>query len=198
MSELNFTHSNGNKVKLTTPDTLAANKTFKLPGADGTAGQFLKTDGSGALSFDTPTDTTGKVVGFAFASSSTNEQNTSGNQTWTLVGPQITHTAASTSNKLVFLHTHHLMIEGSMHWHMALYRDGTSGTKVYEMQTYTQLGANWSACTGITNVVATPPDTSSHTYQFAIYRNGGSDGLIRYSPNSASTGSQITMLEIQP
>ena len=40
MSELNFTHSNGNKVKLTTPDTLAANKTFKLPGADGTAGQF--------------------------------------------------------------------------------------------------------------------------------------------------------------
>ena len=58
MSELNFTHSNGNKVKLTTPDTLAANKTFKLPGADGSSGQFLKTDGSGALSFasvSTPT-----------------------------------------------------------------------------------------------------------------------------------------------
>ncbi len=53
MSELNFTHPNGNKVKLTTPDTLAANKTFKLPGADGSTGQFLKTDGSGALSFAT-------------------------------------------------------------------------------------------------------------------------------------------------
>ena len=53
MSELNFLHSNGNKVKLTTPDTLAANKTFKLPGADGSSGQFLKTDGSGALSFAT-------------------------------------------------------------------------------------------------------------------------------------------------
>ena len=58
MSELNFTHSNGNKVKLTTPDTLAANKTFKLPGADGSSGQFLKTDGSGALSFATPTSWT--------------------------------------------------------------------------------------------------------------------------------------------
>ena len=57
MSELNFLHSNGNKVKLTTPDTLAANKTFKLPGADGTAWQFLKTDGSGALSFATPANT---------------------------------------------------------------------------------------------------------------------------------------------
>jgi hypothetical protein len=51
MSELNFTHSNGNKVKLTTPDTLAANKTFKLPGADGTSGQSMVTNGSGALSF---------------------------------------------------------------------------------------------------------------------------------------------------
>ena len=57
MSELNLTHSNGNKVKLTTPDTLAANKTFKLPGADGSSGQFLKTDGSGALSFATPSYT---------------------------------------------------------------------------------------------------------------------------------------------
>ena len=54
MSELNFTHSNGNKVKLTTPDTLAANKTFKLPGADGSSNQAIVTNGSGALSFATP------------------------------------------------------------------------------------------------------------------------------------------------
>ena len=54
MSELNFLHSNGNKVKLTTPDTLAANKTFKLPSADGSAGQVLQTDGSGGMSFGNP------------------------------------------------------------------------------------------------------------------------------------------------
>ena len=54
MSELNLTHSNGNKVKLTTPDTLAANKTFKLPNLDGSANKALVTDGSGALSFATP------------------------------------------------------------------------------------------------------------------------------------------------
>ena len=51
MSELNFTHSNGNKVKITTPDTLAANKTFKLPGADGSSNQAMVTNGSGALLF---------------------------------------------------------------------------------------------------------------------------------------------------
>ena len=54
MSELNFTHSNGNKVKLTTPDTLAANKTFKLPGIDGSSRDILTTNGSGALSFSKP------------------------------------------------------------------------------------------------------------------------------------------------
>ena len=51
MSELNFLHSNGNKVKLTTPDTLAANKTFKLPGADGSSNQAMVPNGSGALLF---------------------------------------------------------------------------------------------------------------------------------------------------
>ena len=54
MSELNFTHSNGNKVKLTTPDTLAANISFKLPVNDGSAGQVLQTDGNGNLSWVTP------------------------------------------------------------------------------------------------------------------------------------------------
>jgi len=51
MSEINLTHSNGNQVKLTTPDTLSASKTFKLPGADGSSGEAIVTDGSGALSF---------------------------------------------------------------------------------------------------------------------------------------------------
>ena len=140
----------------------------------------------------------GKVVDQKFASVTTNEQNPSGDQTWTLVGPQITHTAASTSNKLVFLHSHHLMVEGALTWRMALWRDGTSGTNLYEMRTYLQLSSNWVPVVGITNVTATPPDTSSHTYQFAIYREGGSDGLVRYSPNSASSGSQIMMLEVEP
>ena len=197
-----LTSTTGIVTTLTT-NTLTANSTTKVGSGvtlspDGdvfatgvcTATSFSG-DGSGLTG-------AGKVVALAFASSTTNETNTSGADTWTLVGPQITHTAASTSNKLVFLHTHHLMIEGSMHWRMALWRDGTSGTNVYQMKTYTQLGSNWSAVKGIQNVTTTAPDTSSHTYQFAIYRSTGSDSLLRYSPNSESTGSQITMLEIQP
>ena len=59
MSNIKLVHSGGNSVSLTTPDSNpAANRTFKLPGADGSSGQFLKTDGSGALSFATPTSWT--------------------------------------------------------------------------------------------------------------------------------------------
>ena len=78
MSELNLTHSNGNKVKLTTPDTLAANKTFKLPGADGSSGQFLKTDGSGALSFATASSGWIEHATFDFASTASNAIITTG------------------------------------------------------------------------------------------------------------------------
>ena len=56
MSNLNFLHSGGNKVTLSAPDSNpSSDVTLKLPQADGSSGQFLKTNGSGALSFATPT-----------------------------------------------------------------------------------------------------------------------------------------------
>ena len=55
MSNLNFLHSGGNKVTLSAPDSNpSSDVTLKLPQADGSSGQFLKTNGSGALSFATP------------------------------------------------------------------------------------------------------------------------------------------------
>lgn len=44
---------NSNYVALQAPATVASNVTFTLPSADGTSGQTVKTDGSGALSFGT-------------------------------------------------------------------------------------------------------------------------------------------------
>ena len=52
MSNLNFLHSGGNKVTLSAPDSNpSSDVTLKLPQSDVSSGQFLKTDGSGALSF---------------------------------------------------------------------------------------------------------------------------------------------------
>ena len=49
-----------NYVGFEAPDTIASNVIWKLPNADGSASQFLKTDGSGNLSWasDTSTDST--------------------------------------------------------------------------------------------------------------------------------------------
>ena len=53
MSNIKLVHSGGNSVSLTTPDSNpSSNITFKLPQADASAEAVLKTDGSGALSFN--------------------------------------------------------------------------------------------------------------------------------------------------
>ena len=52
MSKLHFLHSGGDKVTLTTPaSNPSTNPVFKLPQADGTSGQAMITNGSGALAF---------------------------------------------------------------------------------------------------------------------------------------------------
>jgi len=52
VSNIKLVHSGGNSVSLTTPTSNpSSNITFKLPQADGSAGQVLQTDGSGNLSF---------------------------------------------------------------------------------------------------------------------------------------------------
>lgn len=46
--------STGKKISFATPTSLAANLTFVLPAADGAAGQLLKTNGAGVLSWADP------------------------------------------------------------------------------------------------------------------------------------------------
>ena len=63
MSKIHFLHSGGDKVTLTTPTSNpSTNPVFKLPQEDGSAGQVLQTDGSGALSFATPSPAAGTII----------------------------------------------------------------------------------------------------------------------------------------
>ena len=97
MSELNLTHSNGNKVKLTTPDTLSANKTFKLPGADGSSGQALVTNVSGALSFSS---VSGLVLAMGYSSDGS-DSNTTVNGTTLYAGSTLAMTRVSATSKYI-------------------------------------------------------------------------------------------------
>ncbi len=62
MSKISLKHSGGKVVSLNSPtsEPNANDVAFKLPNADGSAGQVLKTDGSGNLSFGA--DTGGKIL----------------------------------------------------------------------------------------------------------------------------------------
>jgi hypothetical protein len=61
------TDNGSNYVALKAADTIASNVTFTLPAADGTNGQVLQTNGSGVLSFTTPSAgiSTGKSIAMA-------------------------------------------------------------------------------------------------------------------------------------
>ena len=135
----------------------------------------------------------GKVIKYALASSSTTDQYGAQNS-YTLVGPQLTYTGTSASNKLLIHHNHHMVIEEPNDWYMALYRDGTSGTKLVEKKWYGQ-DPQWMGQIGIHVCVVDIPDTSSHTYQFAIYRTSGVNRMIY---NHSVGVAQIIALEIDP
>ena len=135
----------------------------------------------------------GKVVKFGLATSTTLDQY-GAQDTYTLVGPQLTFTGSSASNKLLLLHNHHMLIENASFWFMALFRDGTSGTKVHEKRWYSQNDL-WIGQTGIHSVLLDIPDTSSHTYQFAIYRTSGTNRMVY---NHTSGTAQLIALEIDP
>ena len=62
MSKISLKHSGGNVVSLNSPTSAptSSDVAFKLPNADGTNGQVIKTDGSGNLSFGD--DSGGKIL----------------------------------------------------------------------------------------------------------------------------------------
>ena len=140
----------------------------------------------------------GKVVKFGLGLNTVTDQYVQQNS-YQLVGTAASYTATSASNKLLILHNHSLLMEDPQFWRMALYRDGLSGTQLYERRSYSQ-DAQWIPTQGINNVVVDIPDTSSHTYQFAMYRSGSTNRTIyNYHGGSPSGGVvQIILLEIDP
>ena len=66
MSSIKLKHSGGNSVSLNPPTSAPTSSevAFKLPNADGSNGQYIKTDGSGNFAFATLPDS-GKFVSYA-------------------------------------------------------------------------------------------------------------------------------------
>ena len=104
MGQLTFQATLGGAVNLAGPNT-ASTTTFTLPAADGTNGQFLQTNGSGTLSFATPTAGAiayGTGTAYAFTAAGTSGQvltsNGSGAPTWAAPTAYATVTDDTTTN----------------------------------------------------------------------------------------------------
>jgi len=100
MSKISLKHSGGNVVSLNSPTNApsAADVAFKLPNADGTSGQVLKTDGSGNLSFGA--DTGGKVLQVVSAVK-TDRQSSTSDSFIDITGLSASITPSATTSKVL-------------------------------------------------------------------------------------------------
>ena len=137
MSNIKLVHSGGNSVSLTTPDSNpAANRTFKLPGADGTANQALITDGSGALSFGTPAAAPGTILQTVYNSTTTEGGTTSSSfQSWSGLATNITP-QSSTSHLWIWINAIRLNVQQDSNEGRIRVTDGTNNTEIYRCFNY--------------------------------------------------------------
>ena len=84
MSSIKLKHSGGNAVSLHPPTSAPSSSDvqFKLPTADGSAGQFMKTDGSGNLAFAAVSGGITEVDQYRLSSNVTNSGNNATIDAW--------------------------------------------------------------------------------------------------------------------
>ena len=154
MSNIKLVHSGGNSVSLTTPDSNpASNRTFKLPGADGTSGQALVTDGSGALSFATAGPTTAggtMTIGFQDHTSGNVSSTTAtgyyqriGNMVWGAVDTGSVNTSGLQSGQILLLtgcfpitRDNNWQVVGSCYHYNVNTNQNSGGSSIYPAKGY--------------------------------------------------------------
>ena len=180
MSNIKLVHSGGNSVSLTTPtNNPSSNVTFKLPQADGSANQLLKTDGSGNLGW--ATDQGGKILQVIEATSSATVT-TSGDTESDLLTLSIT--PSSSSNKVLLFISIDIQVTASTNgkaW-VRLYRGTSSGTLIRTLKDGSE--ANETASLSLTATKLDSPSTSSaQTYTLTLARLSGGTNVVSSDGN---------------
>ena len=202
MSNIKLVHSGGNSVSLTTPDSNpAANRTFKLPGADGTSGQAMVTDGSGALSFASVAG--GKVLQAVTATSTS--ATFAYNTTFIDSGLSASITPSATSSKILVFVTQHFIVRrssSSFGGSITLYRGSTRLTNDINGSDPYKIHMNITGATYVeqqndfnTTYLDSPNTTSATTYKTMIGAAYGNNSALMGVSNDG-TASYITLLEI--
>ena len=205
--KIKLVHSGGNSVSVAVPTNApsASEVEFKLPQSDGSADQFLKTDGSGNLSFGAAGATSGTLVS-AYNDGQTNESTTSTVDTWTDTNISITLTPAAAANKFLCVWDTHCRIEVSSDnvqgfGKVRLIRDSTAISEAH-MGTGATTSSNGGNIIGLGGSAWDHPNTtSSVTYKLQFYLNSNQSGTYMAFNWSAwgfsANGSNLTILEFK-
>ena len=178
MSKISLKHSGGNVVSLNSPTSAptSADVAFKLPNADGTNGQVLKTDGSGNLSFGA--DTGGKILQVKNAIK-TDTQSVTNNTFTDISGLSISITPSSSSNKILFRGYVSLGNESNTVMAIKIFRDSTEIGK----STADSTAANNSTATAAgLNVSSVTSSVKSqiHQLQFEVLDSPNTTSAVTY------------------
>ena len=181
MSSLKLKHSGGNSVSLNPPTSAptSSDVAFKLPNADGSANQLLKTDGSGNLGW--ATDQGGKILQVVESSSSTTVTTSGGTESDLLT---LSITPASSSNKVLLFISIDVQVTASTNaktW-VRLYRGTSSGTLIRTLKDGSE--ANETESQSLTATKLDSPSTSSaQTYTLTLARLSGGTNTVSSDGN---------------
>lgn len=182
----------GNHVNHISNQVNTSGTLLKLPTADGSSGQFIKTDGSGVLSFAAAGG--GKVLQAVTGTSSTASQGTE--TSFTDTGLNVTITPSATSSKiLVMAHTTGLIDTNDSFVYFTIERQISGGSDTNIGDSSIGLSHMRGDTVNISNVMVhaldSPSTTSAITYEFQR-RVSADSGAAMYQ----NVKSNITALEI--
>ena len=211
MSSIKLKHSGGNSVSLNPPTSAPTSSevAFKLPNADGSAGQVLKTDGNGNLSWVTPSKIlqvvqSVKTDSFSYATAAYAD----------VTGMTATITPSSSSNKILVkinlvyggennAYFVYKLLRGSTHIGQSTavsLSDQLNGTFV--TNTGNNDDSQYKAWTASYEILDTPSTTSATTYKIQVYSRLGRGFRLNRPYNNDNYdyimggSSTITLMEI--
>ena len=172
--------STAGSVALDAPAQTTGNAdiTFNLPVADGTAGQVLRTDGSGNLSW--VDDQKGKILQVVQTVENERRSNvTTQNSYWTQSTLNTSITPSATSSKVLVEAQFMVGISvNNRHVYAAIYRDSTqigqsssSGNNIISVTSGVNMHADYVMAPLYVKFLDSPNTTSSTTYSFRFYHN---------------------------
>ena len=206
--------SGGGSVSLKAPSTTTSNAAveLQLPVADGSADTFLKTNGSGALSFAAAGG--GKILQLLSTPKTDTFSRTDGDTWADITGLSQAITAASANNKILVIADVKIGHSTNSDLHIKIIRDSTDiyiGAAASNRQ-QTSFGTQIIGHNFIgqrmeqvhLTFLDTAPDTSAHTYKVQIRNNKAGTVYINRTHNDTDndeyprTASSITVMEYDP